>query len=44
MSIIKTNNGITYWDVTYNGILIQRFDTKWQAQEFINDHKHMITA
>lgn len=37
MKIVRTDNGIVYWDVVYGETLIARFDRKWEAQAFIRD-------
>lgn len=36
MTIQKVVSGLQMWDVLVNGIAIERFDTKWEAQEFVN--------
>ena len=42
MELIKTNNGIIYFDVVYNGQLIERFDRKYEAVAFIKASMNIL--
>ena len=32
LTVKKAITGL-YWDVIYNGVLIERYDTKWEAEQ-----------
>ncbi len=44
MKVTKVISGLNMWDVTYNGTLIQRFDTKWEALAFVKQQQVNLGA
>lgn len=38
IEVKKVVSGLKLWDVIVNGIQVVRFDTKWQAEEWVQEH------
>ena len=41
IEVKKVISGLNMWDVIVNGVMVGRFDTKWEANEYANEMEYM---